>query len=311
MLKDVTRLLAALRGTPRARATHATLRRRPPGPGAGLEILRGALPPTVDDDVEEPIFVFAAGWRSGSTLLQRLALSDPSLLLWGEPYDRCGLVPVLANMLRAFDREWPPAAYFGPVDDGDRLADRWVANLYPPLTALRAAHRAFFLELLGQPARARGAERWGFKEVRLGADAARYLNWLFPRARFCFLYRNPYDAWRSYRQRGAGWYREWPARPVLTPRAFGAMWRELTREFIDVAPAVGGLAVAYEALVSDPATVDRVEQYFGLQVDRTVLGKRVAGSGEARARPTWLPRAERWLLRSTVEPLATELGYHG
>ena len=36
-------------------------------------------------DREAPIFLLATGWRSGSTLLQRILVTDPHVLLWGEP----------------------------------------------------------------------------------------------------------------------------------------------------------------------------------------------------------------------------------
>ena len=36
-------------------------------------------------DTESPIFLLATGWRTGSTLLQRILVTDPHLLLWGEP----------------------------------------------------------------------------------------------------------------------------------------------------------------------------------------------------------------------------------
>ncbi|MEO0535490.1 MAG: hypothetical protein AAF215_16660 [Cyanobacteria bacterium P01_A01_bin.123] len=37
---------------------------------------------------DSPIFVFSAGWRSGSTLLQRLVMSDKSVVIWGELFNR-------------------------------------------------------------------------------------------------------------------------------------------------------------------------------------------------------------------------------
>ena len=49
---------------------------------------------------EEPIFVFAAGWRSGSTFLQRLLL--PHCFVWGEPYGRTGMIEAMANSVGAF-----------------------------------------------------------------------------------------------------------------------------------------------------------------------------------------------------------------
>lgn len=299
--------LAAWRGTRAARATHAELSRRPPLVRAGLAALARLAPAPADDD-ESPIFLFAAGWRSGSTLLQRIVLSDPAALIWGEPYDHCNILPQLTAMLRAFDADWPPPSYFGETGPDVRLAERWVANLYPRATAMRAAHRAFLRELFAVPARASGAQRWGFKEVRLGADAACYLRWLFPSARFCFLYRDPYACWRSYRQRGARWYHTWPDRPVFTPDEFGRLWHGLVEDFRAVGPEIGALTLAYEDLVADPACFERLEQHLSLRLDRTVLEQRITGAAR-RDGVSRLPVLERRRLRAAVEPLASELGY--
>ena len=48
---------------------------------------------------ESPIFLLAAGWRSGSTLLQRILVTDPSVLLWGEPFGEMALASGLATLL--------------------------------------------------------------------------------------------------------------------------------------------------------------------------------------------------------------------
>ena len=57
------------------------------------------------DSNAQPIFIFAAIWRSGSTLLQRLLCSDPSLILWGEPYTDTDLLPRLARGAKALLQE--------------------------------------------------------------------------------------------------------------------------------------------------------------------------------------------------------------
>src|SRR5882757_9964150 len=50
-------------------------------------------------DAQGPIFLLATGWRSGSTLLQRILVTDPKVLLWGEPLGEMALVPELAAIL--------------------------------------------------------------------------------------------------------------------------------------------------------------------------------------------------------------------
>ena len=46
---------------------------------------RARQAPDAKSDTESPIFLLSTGWRAGSTLLQRILVTDPRLLLWGEP----------------------------------------------------------------------------------------------------------------------------------------------------------------------------------------------------------------------------------
>jgi len=55
-----------------------------------------------------PVFVLAAGWRSGSTLMQRLVASTGEIFMWGEPYDHAALVMRLAESLLPIGQRWPP-----------------------------------------------------------------------------------------------------------------------------------------------------------------------------------------------------------
>ncbi|MBX3440551.1 MAG: hypothetical protein KF861_23880, partial [Planctomycetaceae bacterium] len=99
-----------------------------------------------------PIFILSAGWRSGSTLLQRLLCSDSQTLMWGEPYgDR---VPVcrLAATVAGLEHHDPHYGYSIEHFSGD-LSQQWVANLNPGGDALRKAHRAYFETLFAEPAR--------------------------------------------------------------------------------------------------------------------------------------------------------------
>ncbi|HEX5446610.1 MAG TPA: sulfotransferase [Pirellulales bacterium] len=194
----------------------------PPAIASGIESIRRRWPAVLSPSAEEPIFVLAAGWRSGSTLLQRLLM--PRAFLWGEPFGHAGLIEDLARPLAAFGGAWPPDAYFYGGQPAGALAERFIANLYPDPQSLLDAHLAYFERLLIEPARhAANSQsltqptRWGLKEVRLSADHAAYLKWLFPRAKLLFLIRNPWDAYRSYAARGQQWFVRWPDQP-LTPK---------------------------------------------------------------------------------------------
>lgn len=275
--------------------------------GRCLEVLDTRL--EAAEQREEPIFVFAAGWRSGSTLLQRLIMSSGEALIWGEPYADAAFIPRLTASMRAFRPGWPAHRV---VDDGEsldprQLSGRFVANLYPPLGDMVDAHRQFLLTLLRDPARRQGLSRWGLKDVSLGSDEAEYLHFLFRRARFLFIYRNPYDTWASFRRTYYGSYQRWPDVPVLDPGRFGRMWADLVYGFQVAEQRVGGLLVAYEDLCGVPAVVDRVEEYVNLSLDRQVLDERITGPVWARRRA--LSRVERRLLTKHVDEVASELGY--
>jgi hypothetical protein len=304
-VKWIERFASPFLGTARARRKLSQALAAKPSIASGVAELRKRC--GTDTALDSPIFLLSAGWRSGSTLLQRLIMSDPRLLVWGEPYDECGIIQALASTVKGFRNDWPPADYFhsgAKPRSGD-----WVANLFPTLPALRAGHRAFFETTFAAPARLAGATRWGIKEVRLTAEHAHYLRWLFPNARFLFLYRNPLRAYESYCGHGRDWYDIWPDRPVFTPRAFGRHWRDLAEGFIREAKALEVLVVRYEDLVEgSEELVRRIEKHLDVTVDRSVLEDKVgssAGGGE-RVKVSSLEKA---LLRRAVAPLAEELGY--
>jgi len=290
----------------RALKEHQTVVASKPSIRTGLAELEKLCTPVTSDD-DAPIFLLSAGWRAGSTLLQRLMMSDPGVLMWGEPYDECGPVQRMAEMLKAVRPGWPPEDYY--FNQAKPKAGDWVANFFPRPDALRQAHRAFFDAAFAEPARRAGANRWGIKEVRLNVDHARYLRWLYPSAKLIFLYRNPLDAYQSYCRFGRNWYDLWPERPVFTPAAFGAHWRELASGYLRDADALHAILVKYEDLVRGHAPLlDRLEAALAVRVDRSVLEQKVGSSERSgqQAPVTWL---EKGLLKNAVSPVAEQLGY--
>ena len=265
------------------------------------------LCPEDSDDTESPIFLLAAGWRSGSTLLQRLAMSNPNTLIWGEPYNECGVFQALARSVRAVRKDWPPKERIYDGSALQELKDRWVANLYPDPSALRRAHRSFFDALLKAPAMNSGATRWGMKEVRFSAEHALYLHWLYPKSRFVFLVRHPLEAYRSYSRSPTTWYWTYPDEPISTPLQFGRIWRSLAEGFLRTSSELPTLLIRYEDLISNNQVLKDLEQHLSIRIDATVL-KHIVGSSKRKATPR-MGAVERLRFQRAVKPVATALGY--
>lgn len=287
-------------------------RRRPPSLAAALAELSATWPLSPADD--DPVFLLSAGWRSGSTLLQRL-VSSGGVLVWGEPFREGALMTVLAQSLLAFD---PARGRFSRnvLDertaaglDAAALSQEWTATLGPSPAALLEGHRALYRRVFAEPAAGFGFGRWGVKEIGLRGEAARYLSVLFPRARFVFLTRHPLAAWRSYRPVVARpWYYTWPDRPVAGPFGFGRMWAELAGSFLQAQQDVGALHLRYEDLRL-PATLDRLEDHLGLQLDRSVLDRTVGSSLDRSRYRASVPRWERAVVWRRTAEVAVALGY--
>ena len=88
-----------------------------------------------------PGFVLSAGWRSGSTLLQRLLCSSQEVLLGGSPMP----VAEWSSTLR------PPAKFCGPLTPtkiisldarSTDLQTQWIANFFPPPSQLKDTYRS-------------------------------------------------------------------------------------------------------------------------------------------------------------------------
>jgi hypothetical protein len=299
-------------GTRKARRQHATNIARPPSAEAGLAAIAARWPTLVSPETSEPIFILSAGWRSGSTFLQRWLMRNNDLLIWGEPFRYAEPIHQLAYQVRPFAQPaWPPDFFFADqYDDRSDFTGEFVANLYPSMQEFLGAHLAYFRHLFIEPSTRLNRARWGLKEVALTADDACYLKWLFPRARFLFLFRNPYHAFRSYRQ-WRNWYRRWPDEPVFTAARFGKSWKELTTDFLQHHGKVGGLLLPYEQLRT-AETRNRLEEYLGLTVADPTSVPRVRDRVQRDVQgddDRWVPRIERYLLKRAVEPVAIQLGY--
>lgn len=262
----------------------------------------------------EPAFILSAGWRSGSTLLQRMLTTD-GRLMWGEPYAYSAVLRNTAAAWAPFDSTWPNERHFiSSLDMSDGLASTWIANFYPDPSDLLAAQRAYLDTLFAVPATRAGSSSWGLKGVRLGGGVACFLQLLYPKARFVFLVRNPYDAYRSYLTkitRGAnyaGWYSRWPDDRVAGPTHFGEVWRGLAESMQRHVRRVRAEIVRYEDLGA-AGTIERLER-LGLPVGREQLGQRVGSSFVSGDDGRALSVYEEQLLRNATGVLAEDFSYY-
>ena len=267
------------------------------------------LSPT-ENDQEQPIFIFSAGWRSGSTLVQRLVVSSGEVLIWGEPLGDAALIPVLCRALSRISLTWPKEEYFDDDVSLSTLSSKWIANLTPPISYLMSSHRSILHEWLGISVKnLYGLPRWGLKEVRLTIDHARYLKWLFPQARFIFVFRNLFDAYRSWK--GNLWGDRWPGYFSRSPVVFARHWKLLLEGFINGYKQVDGLMIKFEDLISGKIDLDQIAAHIRVgKIDRSVLEKKVGSPNAHRQKPAKKINVyERAILSSIGRPLLNKLGY--
>lgn len=175
-------------------------------------------------------------------------MSSGEVIIWGEPLGDAAFLPRTGKALSTLTDKWPYDHFFDADSSLDALSNQWVANLTPPMHHLKSAHRALLEQWMREPAMTQyGVERWGFKEVRLTIDHARYLKWLFPKARFLFIYRNLFDAYRSWK--GNWWGLGWPGYHSTSPVVFARHRRHLLDGFVDGYKEVDGLFVKFEDLM--------------------------------------------------------------
>jgi hypothetical protein len=295
----------SIRGPVYARQHHKESLQRGRSITRGLEQIRQRWPDLQSNAQQSPVFILSAGWRSGSTLMQRLVMSEQSILVWGEPYSHARLISHLADGISAITDTWPEDEWFIDRYDLDKLDSMFVANMYPPIHDMQQACLAYFTAMFESPAEQRGFGRWGLKDVRLSIEDAHFIKWLFPDAKFIFLCRNPYDAYRSYRV-DRSWYFEWPDKPVFTAAEFGRNWNELASGFYQGAEELGGMFIRYEDLVSGAIDYESLEAYLNIKIDVALLEKKV-GSHERSSDK--LPSCELKQLRHEVHRLADVLDY--
>jgi hypothetical protein len=229
-----------------------------------------------NDDMEYPVFIFSAGWRSGSTLLQRLVISSGEIALWGESLGDAAFSARLGHCLSNISDSWPPDNFFlDGINDFACLSNEWSANLTPHMRFLSIAQRSFFLNWFKLPAQELfGLERWGFKEVRLTIDHARYFKWLFPNSKFIFICRNPLQAFKSWK--GNQWGSSWPGYHTSSAVAFSKHWSLLLKGFLSGFREVDGLIIRFEDLISGNVDLKTLAEHIQVnKIEASVLEQKI------------------------------------
>lgn len=249
-----------------------------------------------------PVFVLALGWGSGSTLIQRILMTDASLLIWGEPYGRMGLVTSVTAALTAVNDKWPRERFF-ERREGEALTQEFVANHYPSPADLLAGYRSLLLRTYATPAQRRGFGRWGIKEVRMSAGDAALLATLFPDARFVVVKRNPYDCYRSSQDMQTRWRYD-----SVVDRAdrFATLWAQMASTWLDVPGDLRATVVAYEDVVGGRYDFRELERFTGLTLDeQAALGVRAGQRGNRRE----LSGGDRRTIRKIAGSVMEAMGY--
>jgi len=227
--------------------------------------------------MSKPIFIFSAGWRSGSTLLQRMITASGEALIWGEAG---GALDNFADALERYAQMLGPGGEHFKHGFGGNGAEqyqqlrltgkdsvhKWVACLNPPLGTFLQSLRGCLEGSYGTPAAELGYMNWGVKEVQSGVDTARFVRRLYPEAKFVFLVRNPSDCLTSIKRRS--WMgHHGNADPVTY---YSNHWRRLAAEF---RAADFGYRIRYEDLLGSPRIMDELVNYLGVSLPADFAGK--------------------------------------
>jgi hypothetical protein len=270
--------------------------------------VRASNPPAAQQETEAPIFLLSTGWRAGSTLLQRILVTDPRLLLWGEPLGEMTIVSRIAETVSSSISARNLQLWKDQHDPNSReLSTSWVANLYPAGSDFRSGLRSLFDQWLQEPARERGFARWGFKDVRLGATEACLLRWLYPHAKFLIITRDPYDSYRSLAD--AGWgevYCRYPDVRVDSAAAFANHWNRLAVSWTKLPAGFPAVHIKYEDLISGKVDFRELERWLGLEIREGIALKASVGGTAKRAQLTWF---ERFIISREAAQGMRALGY--
>jgi len=228
--------------------------------------------------------------------------------MWGEPLGEMALLSGLAQMITRLST-FPELKELCSGDNLplSSLPTSWIATLYPPGTDFRIALQTLLTRWLGEPALRQGFRRWGFKEVRLSAAEAVLLHWLYPKAKFLLLSRNPYDCYRSLSD--SGWTHVYHTRPdVRVDSAAGVArhWNRLALSWGELPANFPAFRVKYEDLVTGKVDFRKLESWLNIEIRENVALSVTVGSTARRRQLGW---CERLIIRHEAGEGMRSLGY--
>lgn len=252
----------------------------------------------------KPIFIFSAGWRSGSTLLQRLLTASGDVLIWGEAGGGLNCFAEAAE--RYVQMLGPGDQFFRYGFGGNGLQQyekfssagktaihKWIASMNPPTQVLQNSFRRLFETFYAGSAIELGYKRWGVKEVQSGIETALFLRQLYPEGKFVFLVRNPLACLLSIKRRN--WMDKKGEKDPF--EYFARHWKKLAGEFRQV---TFGYHLRYEDLISDAEQLKRLEEY--LNISRLpcdfISRSHVDWKAENTRKLSWIERARARMILS-------------
>jgi hypothetical protein len=260
-----------------------------------------------------PVFVLSAGWRSGSTAVQRLIISGGTCFVWGEPYPTSRILPRLQRMaveVGVFDGL--SDRVLAAADLRPELSSAWVATTNPPVDAVMAGARAMLEETYWGPLRSSEFCSWGIKEVVVTPEQIELLAELFPEARFVCVVRDPTAAYRSFRRFVVSGVSTRPGsatrlRWVKGPVGYAENWVRMARAFRDRQSDPRFHTFRYEDITGDATFPERLGAALDMSLDPATWATRVGGTRASR--PGSWERAEVAVAGRLCRREAAEWGY--
>jgi NurA-like 5'-3' nuclease len=262
--------------------------------------------------MDDPVFIFSAGPRSGSTLLQRLVISSREVLMWGETG---GAINNIVESLRLLDMNLRPASQGGASGEesfnsflqSQGSTRKWIANMQPPIKHAAKCYSDMLIQMYGEPAMSLGYQRWGIKEVRCNVVTYRILKHIFPKAKFLFLVRHPLHALRSIKQKNYNFVDNYGRRLQKNQLLYFANnWTKLASEFFELKDS---FLIKYEDLASKNFSTTELCSYLNLKNMDTDLisdGKTDWIAGDESVK---LTDEELSMILPTLKPVMEVYGY--